>query len=190
MTDTADSAAAHEFRANLAEGSRPNGVAWRAKKIGARRGVKAKRASKMNWFHGLIWPRIHAAAESCRFSAVGTAKYLQRMDPILFKTFHPGTMQKWLEKGERRWNEKTLRYAEKGSSVTGTGRVGLLKAHPDVVEAIMDKLLDLRKAAIPVNRILVRTIMLAIVKDKIPHMLKRLKCSNVSCLFVLMINLF
>jgi hypothetical protein len=189
MPDSADSAVAREYEAGLAESSRPGGVAWRAKKTGKRRGKVAKRASRVNWFHKLLWPHIHHAAEKCQYSAINTVRLLQQKDSSTFKTLHRGTMQKWLKKCEggkgyeRRWSEKTLADVEKGTSVKGTGRVGLLKEHPELVEKMKRKLLELRESSISVNRILARSIMLTLVKAEAPELLGKLKCSNVSLVF-------
>jgi hypothetical protein len=99
MPNTANSTTAQEYQASLAENSRPGGLAWRAKKVGKRRGKVAKRGSRVNWFHKLIWPHIHQAAEKFRFSAVQTVRFLQqkdvtisRLDRHLLQTVHLGLL--------------------------------------------------------------------------------------------------
>jgi hypothetical protein len=165
MPDTADSAAACKLQANLAASSRPDGVAWRAKAVaGKRKAVVTKRATRVNWFHGLIWPHIADAAKRFDFSAARMVTFLKLKDSDIFSTLNKGTVQRWKKKGEAAWKEKTMKDIERGRSVKGTGRVGLLNRFPDLVEKIKTKLIDIHKSAISVNRILARSIMITLVK--------------------------
>jgi hypothetical protein len=189
MPNTAGSATAQEYQASLAENSRPGGLAWRAKKVGKRRGKVAKRASRVNWFHKLIWPHIHQAAKKFQFSAVQTVRFLQQKDPEMFKTLAKGTVQKWLKKSEGGkgyetcWSDKTLGNVEIGTSVKGSGRVGLLKDHPKLVSKMKEKLEELQDSSISVNRILAQSIMLTLIKANAPELLCKLKCGNVGVFF-------
>jgi hypothetical protein len=180
MPNTTDSTAAQEFQASLAANSRPEGVAWRAKAVAGKRKVVVKRASRVNWYHGLIWPHIADAADRFDFSAARMITFLKLKDSNMFGTLNKGTIQRWKKKGEAMWTEKTDANDERGRSVKGTGRVGMLRSHPELVEKIKSKLINICGSAISVNRILARSIMLALIKAEAPTLLNKFKCCNVS----------
>jgi hypothetical protein len=59
-----------------------------------------------------------------------------------------------------------------------TGRGGVLSPYPEIVETIKDKLIGLRTSGICVQRLLARSIILAVIKDKRPQLLEKFKCSE------------
>jgi hypothetical protein len=144
VPQVAGSAKAKALEAELAQVSRPEGVAYRARRVGKRRGAVAKRAKNMNWFHPFIWRHIAAAARKYNFSAAAMARSLKIDDPELFLSLHKGTIQRWLRKDtdgktEKAWKDSIVKNINAGHAVFGTGRVGVLKPYPELVNAIKGK---------------------------------------------------
>ena len=86
---------------------------------------------------------------------------LKRDHPELFHRLHPGTIQHWLVKQGRGFNERTLDSVERGHVLAGSGHVGILSKFPDLVEDVKTKLKNLRKSGVPVGVFLTCSIMLA-----------------------------
>ncbi|KAJ7036116.1 hypothetical protein C8F04DRAFT_1181655 [Mycena alexandri] len=63
-------------------------------------------------------------------------------------------------------------------ALAGSGRVGVLSRYPEIVDSIKTRLADLRKSGVCIGRLLTRTIILAIIQDKCPELLKSFKCSE------------
>jgi hypothetical protein len=138
----------------------------------------------MNWFHPFIWRHIAAAAHKYNFSAATMAWSLKLNGPELFRTVNKGTIHRWLWKDnqgntKKAWKDRILKNINTGHAVFGTGHVGVLKPYPELVDAMKGKFCNLHKAGVPVNRLLARTIMLAMIKDQEPHLLKVTKCAEV-----------
>jgi hypothetical protein len=194
MPDTANSAAARAFQSDVAEASRPGGVAWRASRVGKHRGQVAKRAKRVNWFHPLLWKRINEEALRADFSARRTVTNLQIHDPVLFGSLRHGTIQKWFRKDknghyERSWSQHTLENVAQGHSTYGTGRVGVLTKYPALVKKMTVKLKEIRQSGIAVNRLLARTIMISMIKEEEPDLLQKMKCSEVSYMAFVMLRM-
>ena len=93
---------------------------------------------------------------------------------------HHGTIYKWLSKESRReWSEKTLLKIQNCHALSGSGRTGVLSKHPEIVAMIKTTFKDMRKSEMPINIILGRSIMLAIIQRQNPSILnKKFKCSE------------
>jgi hypothetical protein len=61
--------------------------------------------------------------------------------------------------------------------------VGVLAQSPEIVEELKKKLGELREAGITVDRMLGRSILLTVIHDKKPELLKEFKCSEVRLIF-------
>ncbi|KAJ6529523.1 hypothetical protein DFH09DRAFT_934713, partial [Mycena vulgaris] len=106
-------------------------------------------------------------------------KVLHRENPQLYSRLTKGTIQKWISKsGRKRWSTKTQQNVARRHALSGTGRVGVLSPYPELVGSIKAKLLDLRSSGICVGRLLTRSIILAIVREKQPELLAKFKCSE------------
>jgi hypothetical protein len=65
-------------------------------------------------------------------------------------------------------------------TLAGSGQLGILAKHPEIVRGINTQLQGLRKSGLAVNVLIARSIMLAIIKHQAPDLLVRFKCSEVS----------
>lgn len=140
------------------------------------------RHQRTNWYHPFLWHHISSAARKANFSAFFIVKLLQRDHPELFKRLYPGTVQNWLSKHGKRWSTKTLQNVERRHALSGSGRVGILSPHPELVSEIKEKLVAIRKSGIAIGRLLARSVMLAIIKERNPELLEKFQCSEVSLL--------
>ena len=106
---------------------------------------------------------------------------LQREQPKLFTRLNKGTVSKWMDsdKSKHQWSQSTLSNVENGHSLTGLGHSGILFQYPQVQDDIVQRLTDLRKSRLPINVIMARSIMLAVIQDHVPGLLKTFKCSEV-----------
>ncbi|THU88058.1 hypothetical protein K435DRAFT_830622 [Dendrothele bispora CBS 962.96] len=164
---------------DIAELSRPKGGKWKKARTGKRGGVIQKRHARVNWFHPFLWALIGKFAPTVNFSATLLAKILQRERPDLYARLHKGTIQHWLSKKKKRWSRKTLANVARYSAITATGRVGVLTPYPDLVKTIKEKLIGLRQSGISINRVLARSIMLAVIKSEKPELLNgQFKCTE------------
>ena len=74
------------------------------------------------------------------------------------------------------------------SQLFGTGHVGVLEPYPEIYQGAADQLLALRRSGITVNRLLGRTIFIALIKLHVPDLLKTFKASEVKNFFELMLS--
>jgi hypothetical protein len=129
---------------------------------------------------------------------------LHTLDPVLYGRLHRGTISKWIVKGEKRWTDQKTAAIERRSALSGTGRVGVLTPHPELRDAIKAKLIAVRvvrlsriclivhplrtwhlQVGVAVNRLLARSVMLAMIKELKPELLEtKFKCSEVCSLLV------
>lgn len=138
----------------------------------------------MNWFHPLIWLKIDTMAKKTQFSACRLVANLKIHDTITFGGLNSGTVQRWFARDEsgcyeKAWSKKILARVDMGHATFGTGRVGVLKQFPEVVEKIKAKFIELRGKGIAINRNLAQSLMLAIIKVEQPDVLTKMKCSEV-----------
>ena len=65
-------------------------------------------------------------------------------------------------------------------ALAGSGQLGILAKHPDVVKYIKTRLQGLCTSGVPVNALISCLIMLAIIKHHAPDLLVKFKCLEVS----------
>ncbi|KAG6824721.1 hypothetical protein H0H92_006024 [Tricholoma furcatifolium] len=163
---------------DLAELSRPEGASWKKKRTGKHKGVVHKRHSRINWYHPFLWADIAHIAPRVGWSSTLIASVLQRDKPELYKRLTKGTIHKWISKSGRQWSTATLKNVERGRALAGSGRVGILSPYPEIVEEIKKQFKDLRSSSVAVSRMLGRSIILAIVEERAPQLLKTFKCTE------------
>jgi hypothetical protein len=73
-------------------------------------------------------------------------------------------------------------------TLAGSGQLGILAKHPDVVKDIKTQLQGLRTSGLAVNTLIAHSIILAIIKHHTPDLLVKFKCSEVSLLLLLILN--
>lgn len=168
----------------IAELSHPTKT-WKKSRQGKKNGVVQMKYSRINWFVPFLWAPIARLAPRVAWSPTMIANMLKTQMPDLYSHLHPGTVVKWMSKRSRnRWSKKTLKKVEQGGRLKGTGRVGVLTPFPQLVDEIKTKLMSLREAGVPLDRVLARTIILALVKEREPQLLSTFKCTEVSRLKV------
>lgn len=165
---------------DLEEISRPGGKRWKAGQNGKNKGAVEGRHQRTNWYHPFLWTHINDIAPRVAWSPTHIARTLQRNMPRLFSNLYKGTVEKWLSKHHRqRWSKRTLKNVENHSALAGTGRVGVLTPYPEIVEEIKSKLIGLRTSGVCVNRLVGRSIMLAVIQKCKPELLETFKVSEV-----------
>ncbi|TFY72179.1 hypothetical protein EVG20_g820 [Dentipellis fragilis] len=162
---------------DLVETSRP-GSQWRANRNGKLGGAVHGKQKHTNWYHPFLWVHIDKAAHKTLWSANEIVKVLKRDQPELFGRLNRGTVHHWFAPGGRGWSEATKQNVARHHQLARSGRVGILKAYPRVVEKITAKLKDLRRSGLPVSVSLARSLMLAIIKSEKPDLLKTFKVSE------------
>ena len=166
---------------DVAELSRGQHGAWKAKRNGKHGGVVQRPHSCVNWYHPFLWTHINQMAPRAGWLPHFIVVILQHENPSLFSTLHRGTVGKWLSKNNnRRWLTATLKNVERQHALAGTGRVGVLSPYPEVVAEVKTKLKDLGTSGIFINCLLARSILLAVIKERKEDLLKTFKCSEVS----------
>ncbi|KIM38062.1 hypothetical protein M413DRAFT_13027 [Hebeloma cylindrosporum] len=164
---------------NLAEISRPEGQTWKVKRTGKKGGVLQKRHQRVNWYHPLLWTHINRVAPKASWSPKYIVLTLQGQYPDLFGKLHRGTVVKWLSKNDRRrWSTATQKNVERRHTLAGSGRAGILTKHPELVDEIKRNLQQLRDSGVWINRLLTRSIILSILREKKPQLLENFKCSE------------
>lgn len=163
----------------LPELSRP-GITWKKSRNGKNNGIIQLKHTRINYFNPFLWSHISRLAPRVGWSSTMIASILKRQMPDLFGHLYPGTIHKWLSKSGRRWSKHTLAQVKAKGSLKGTGRVGILTPFPTLVAEITAKLVSLRATGVPLDRLLARSIMMALVKDRQPQLLDTFKCTEVS----------
>ena len=64
-------------------------------------------------------------------------------------------------------------------TLTGSGRVGVLAPYPNMVVAIKKKLTEFCDGGVPINVLVARSIILALIQTEKPQLLEKFKCSEV-----------
>ncbi|KAF7372434.1 DDE superfamily protein [Mycena venus] len=162
---------------NVAEVSRPSGQKWKAGRTGKKNGVIQKRHQRVNWYHPFLWSSIDSIAPRVGWSPTMIVASLQRQNPQMYGRLNKGTVQKWISKNRRDWSTKTKKNVARRHALAGTGRVGVLSPYPELVATIKTKLQDLRASGVCVGRLLTRSIIIAIIKEKQPELLANFKCT-------------
>ncbi|EPQ50005.1 hypothetical protein GLOTRDRAFT_16145, partial [Gloeophyllum trabeum ATCC 11539] len=103
---------------------------------------------------------------------------LKRDHSDLFSRLHRGTVHHWMNDSKNGWSEGTLDNIARRHALAGSGRAGILSRHPVLAKMITDKLKGLRASGLPVNVLVVRSIVLAVLKEEKPEILDRFKCSE------------
>ncbi|KAF8196634.1 hypothetical protein K438DRAFT_2120693 [Mycena galopus ATCC 62051] len=101
-------------------------------------------SQRVFWFHSFLWNLIEAALRRAGWSSAQAVTALQRSHPHLFdpdpSRLHCGTLHKWIVNGERRFTDTALQNISNCRSLVGTGRAGILAAHPEIVASIVETL--------------------------------------------------
>ncbi len=163
---------------DAAKVSRAGKEEWRQSRNGTQGGAVQSDVVRMNYYHPYIWCHIDKKMRQCGWSAAATAKALEHDFPALFSKLHKGTIQRWKEKGENRWTEKTLLNVKNCSVLEGSGHTGILAPYPETVKEINTVLTSLRASAIPLNIAIGRSIIWAIIHERHPELLKNFKISE------------
>ncbi|KAG7099906.1 hypothetical protein E1B28_001705 [Marasmius oreades] len=165
--------------ADIPELSRAGYEGWRKERNGFKNGAVQKRARRTNWFHPFLWVHIEKAMIKADWSPSGALTILKQEQPAIFGTMHRGTLGKWKEVGERAFTATTLQSVSNRHTLLGTGRVGALTKHKDIVDAIKHAIISLRTSGLAVNVGIARSIMLAIIKEQKPEILsEHFECSE------------
>lgn len=94
---------------------------------------KHQSRKRSDWLKESTWSRIDEAAQLHDFKDRAIVRYLQsrhRGDGY-FDSLLPGTVQRWIQKGEKRWKDRILESVEAGTTwKAGKGRVPLLAQYP------------------------------------------------------------
>ncbi len=146
---------------------------------GSKGGIFVKKRKRKDYFHPFLWCHIDRVARQCNFSATFIARILSREMPELFGNLSKGTVHGWLSKHGRRWSAQTMLNVERRRALPGKGRAGFLAKYPEIVDEVKTQLIGLRKTGISVNRVLGRSIFLAVIEEKNPRILDSFKCSEV-----------
>ncbi|KAH9906581.1 uncharacterized protein B0H18DRAFT_1090759 [Fomitopsis serialis] len=162
----------------VTEVSRPHSQ-WKEKRTGSRGGAKEERHVRTNWYHPFLWLHIDKAARKVGWGAEAIAKELHRTMPELYGRLRRQTVHRWFAPGGFDWSETTKKNVERYHALTGSGRVGILSNHPDIVDEMKTALKELRTAGVAVNVVIGCSILLAIIKERKPELLEKFKCSEV-----------
>ncbi|KAJ6522817.1 hypothetical protein DFH09DRAFT_809744, partial [Mycena vulgaris] len=108
---------------------------------------------------------------------------LRQSHPQLFDApgsrIHRATLWKWIVPGEKRFTDAALRNVQNRRTLAGSGRVGVLAKHPEVIAEIVKTLWGLRTSGCVVNIPIARSLMLAIITARNPIILADcFKCSE------------
>ena len=152
---------------------------WKEEQCGKRGGTKQEAHKRTNWYHPLLWVHISTAAQKNNWSLSAMVTALQREQPKLFSHLNRGTVSKWIEKLKHQWSQATLRNVANGHTLSGSGNSGVLSQHPHVQDEIVERLKNLRQSGVPINVIVARSIMLAVIQNHVPKLLETFKCSEV-----------
>ncbi|KAJ6535204.1 hypothetical protein DFH09DRAFT_890084, partial [Mycena vulgaris] len=127
--------------AGVADLSRSTTQAWKKHRNGTQSGAVQGPSKKVFWFTPFLWAIIEPTIRRCGWSAARTVKELHRAHPNLFNgpkhKLHRATLWKWIVKGEKRFSDAALRSISNRRSLGGTGRVGVLTPHPEIVQEIV-----------------------------------------------------
>ena len=163
----------------MAEISRPDGMNWKKSRSGRKGGAVQCRHARVNWYHPYLWVHIDAVAKKGLWSPQAITTILQRDHPTLFKQLNRGTVYRWISPLGQSWSSKTLENVSNRHALAGSGQAGILTRYPRVVERAKGTLLGLRKSGVPVNVLIGRGIMLAIIQEENPELLSKFTCSEV-----------
>lgn len=163
-----------------AEISRPKSN-WKGERNGKRGGARQEKHKRTNWYHPFLFSIIDRTACLVGWSPQSIVNRLSLDHPRLFRDLNRGTVYKWIDKDTKRdWSAKTKQNVERRHALAGSGQTGILAGYPEIVEEIVKQLKGLRTASLPINVVIVRGIMLAVIEDKQPDLLLKFKCSEVS----------
>ncbi|KAJ6493122.1 hypothetical protein C8R45DRAFT_1095639 [Mycena sanguinolenta] len=181
MNDTAAVADSSAI-GNVADLSRPATQGWKKSRNGTQgRVVKNTPSKRVFWYHPFLWDLVSTAVIRSGWSAA-QAINLQRSHPQLFaapgSTLHHATLWKWIEKGEKRFTDATLRSVLSRRTLISSGHVGVLARYPEVSEEIVTTLRGLRTAGCVVNVPIARSLMIGIIQKRNPAILNAFKCSE------------
>ncbi|KAJ2925554.1 hypothetical protein H1R20_g11541, partial [Candolleomyces eurysporus] len=179
LTDSSGSVAiSSSIVDNLAALSQP-GENWKQGQNGKKKRVVQEKHQRINWFNPFLWAIIDRIAPCVAFSPQLLVLHLNLKWPMFFKRLHKGTVSKWMVKlPVRGWSEKTLWKVEAGASLKRSGCVGVLTLYPAIVEEVKGQLQGLRDAGVTVDRLLARSIILAVVTTCESHLLAQFKCTE------------
>ncbi|KAF7793930.1 hypothetical protein EIP86_005052 [Pleurotus ostreatoroseus] len=164
---------------DLAEISRPGGLKWKAERNGVHKGVVQGKHKRVNWFHPFLWTRINDLMPRVGWSTAMLVKVLQREQPELYSRLNKGTVHHWISTHNRkRWSKSTLRKVKNRAALAASGRVGILAKYPAIVDEVKSKLLALRTSGVSTNRLIGRSIFIAVIKQRAPQLLETFKCSE------------
>jgi len=105
---------------------------------------------------------------------------------MLYKTISKGTISKWIDgKTNKGWSAVTMKNVAHRHTLAGSGQLGILVKHLEIVKEIKAQLHGLRTSGLAVNVLIAHSIMLAIIKHQAPDLLIKFKCSEVGVLVII-----
>lgn len=139
---------------------------------------ESKRGKYTRWFNSpYINDILHAYTQSGGSARRAVASLQQRAPDQRFERLSHSTVASWFENGKLK--EQHQHELEAGRAAhTHTGAHPVLQAAPGAEDAICDILLKLRQAGTPLNSHIIRWVMLAVLEEKHPAVLKQLTLSQ------------
>ena len=104
---------------------------------------------------------------------------LKQDQPQLFSCLYKGTVSKWINKTKRQWSQATLDNIKNGHTLSGSGHSGILGGYPAIRDNIIERLKSLCQSGLPINVVIARSIMLAVIHAQALELLTKFKCSEV-----------
>ena len=146
---------------------------------GAPASKKARHDSYTRWFDSPYINDILFAWTHCRFSARATVKHLQQQAPDdRFQHLSHTTVASWFDPAGALKPTYQRQLEEGRALVAGRGRCPVLQEVEGLEDTIVQHLLQLRVNGASVGIALVRWVMAAILEEKHPDALTRLKLSS------------
>jgi hypothetical protein len=105
---------------------------------------------------------------------------------MLYKTISKGTISKWIDgETKRGWSAVTMKNVAHRHALAGSGQLGILAKHPEIVKEIKAQLHGLHTSGLAVHVLITRSIMLVIIEHRAPDLLIKFKCSEVSVIVII-----
>ncbi|EJC99525.1 uncharacterized protein FOMMEDRAFT_40892, partial [Fomitiporia mediterranea MF3/22] len=97
--------------------------------------------------------------------------FLKKESLALYNQLNKGTVQKWIALCRTKWSDTTICNVQNKRILGGSGRVGALTKYPELVEEIKTNFLGFRAKGYPLNAVIGRSMMLAIIEAHNPDIL-------------------
>jgi hypothetical protein len=140
---------------------------------------ESKRGRYTRWFNSPFINDIMHAHALMNGSARRTVQHLQKhaVDDRFARLSH-STVASWFDKDGNLLDNHRAELQAGRAHMTSVGRAPAFDAAPGAEDQICDILLQLRQAGTPLNSHIIRWVMLAVLQDRCPALLKQLKLSQ------------